>query len=126
MRDRCATNLLFVTHTFHTVNEFKPLGEASCSAQVRRQSSNPYLLVRRGVGPLAQQVRLSPHSRSAIRDGGEGSHPLSSTMKRLLSHSEKVRPYHPPPQQDQKEREPMADVTSCGKTSAYPPGHPGA
>lgn len=71
MRDRCATNLLFVTHTFHTVNEFKPLDEAGCSAQVQRQSSNPYLLVRCGLGLLAQQVHLSPHSRSAIRDGGE-------------------------------------------------------
>ncbi|KAK5894681.1 hypothetical protein CesoFtcFv8_011353 [Champsocephalus esox] len=33
--------------------------------------SDPYLLVRCGLVLLAQQVILSPHCRSAIRDGGE-------------------------------------------------------
>lgn len=54
-----------------TKREFKPLDAAGCSAQVYRQSSDPYLLVRCGLVLLVQQVHLSPHSRSAIRDGEE-------------------------------------------------------
>lgn len=95
-----------------------------CSVQVY---SDPYLLVQCGLVLLAQQVNLSPHSRSAIRDAGGGSsHPLSSTIRRLLSHTGrsgstgagKVIPYHPPPQPGYRETEPVANVTSWVKTSA--------
>ena len=48
-------------------------------------AGDPYLLVQCALVLLAQQVNLSPHSRSAIRHGGEARIPLSSTIKRLLS-----------------------------------------